>query len=58
MQVRFELGFCALNSKLNVVAPWREWEIRGREDAIECAKKHNVPVSVTKKSIYSSDRYL
>ncbi|CAL5327414.1 unnamed protein product [Camellia sinensis] len=57
-QVRFELTFFALNPELNVVAPWREWEIRGREDAIEYAKKHNVPVPVTKKSIYSRDRNL
>eukprot|EP00250_Pteridium_aquilinum_P018491 c24115_g2_i1 orf=250-1692(-) len=57
-QVRFELTFFALNPKLNVVAPWREWDIRGREDAIEYAKKHNVPVPVTKKSIYSRDRNL
>ncbi|WZY85580.1 hypothetical protein YC2023_031964 [Brassica napus] len=41
-----------------IVAPWREWEIQGREDAIEYAKKHNVPVPVTKKSIYSRDRNL
>ncbi|BBH03686.1 arginosuccinate synthase family [Prunus dulcis] len=39
--VRFELTFFALNPKLNVVAPWREWDITGREDAIEYAKKHN-----------------
>lgn len=38
-----------------MVAPWREWDIMGREDAIEYAKKHNVPVPVTKKSIYSRD---
>ncbi|XP_019414536.1 PREDICTED: argininosuccinate synthase, chloroplastic-like isoform X2 [Lupinus angustifolius] len=57
-QVRFELTFFALNPKLNVVAPWREWDITGREDAIEYAKKHNVPVPVTKKSIYSRDRNL
>ncbi|KAE9612372.1 putative argininosuccinate synthase [Lupinus albus] len=56
--VRFELTFFALNPKLNVVAPWREWDITGREDAIEYAKKHNVPVPVTKKSIYSRDRNL
>ncbi|TYI17996.1 hypothetical protein ES332_A07G061200v1 [Gossypium tomentosum] len=56
-QVRFELTF-ALNPELNVVAPWREWDITGREDAIEYAKKHNVPVPVTKKSIYSRDRNL
>eukprot|EP00262_Sarcandra_glabra_P004520 TRINITY_DN15608_c0_g1_i1.p1 TRINITY_DN15608_c0_g1~~TRINITY_DN15608_c0_g1_i1.p1 ORF type:complete len:496 (+),score=81.88 TRINITY_DN15608_c0_g1_i1:323-1810(+) len=57
-QVRFELTFYALNPELHVVAPWREWEIKGREDAIEYAKKHNVPVPVTKKSIYSRDRNL
>jgi argininosuccinate synthase len=57
-QVRFELTFFALNPELSVVAPWREWEIQGREDAIEYAKKHNVPVPVTKKSIYSRDRNL
>ncbi|CAN1267908.1 Argininosuccinate synthase, chloroplastic, partial [Linum perenne] len=56
--VRFELTFFALNPELNVVAPWREWDIQGREDAIEYAKKHNVPVPVTKKSIYSRDRNL
>ncbi|KAL9326605.1 hypothetical protein ACSQ67_007250 [Phaseolus vulgaris] len=58
IHVRFELTFFALNPKLNVVAPWREWDITGREDAIEYAKKHNVPVPVTKKSIYSRDRNL
>ncbi|KGN63496.2 argininosuccinate synthase, chloroplastic [Cucumis sativus] len=55
-QVRFELTFFALNPKLRVIAPWREWDITGREDAIEYAKRHNVPVPVTKKSIYSRDR--
>lgn len=58
LQVRFELTFFALNPELTVVVPWREWEITGREDAIEYAKKHNVPVPVTKKSIYSRDRNL
>ncbi|KAK1319043.1 hypothetical protein QJS10_CPB04g01799 [Acorus calamus] len=57
-QVRFELTFYALNPELHVVAPWREWDIKGREDAIEYATKHNVPVPVTKKSIYSRDRNL
>lgn len=57
-QVRFELTFFALNPELSVVAPWREWDITGREDAIDYAKKHNVPVPVTKKSIYSRDRNL
>jgi len=57
-QVRFELSFFALNPALNVVVPWREWDIMGREDAIEYAKKHNVPVPVSRKSIYSRDRNL
>lgn len=57
-QVRFELTFFALNPSLKVVAPWREWDIKGREDAIEYAKKFNIPVPVTKKSIYSRDRNL
>jgi argininosuccinate synthase len=58
LQVRFELTFYALNPELKVVAPWREWDITGREDAIEYAMKHNVPVPVSKKSIYSRDRNL
>eukprot|EP00270_Netrium_digitus_P019718 TRINITY_DN7846_c0_g1_i3.p1 TRINITY_DN7846_c0_g1~~TRINITY_DN7846_c0_g1_i3.p1 ORF type:complete len:489 (-),score=150.50 TRINITY_DN7846_c0_g1_i3:271-1737(-) len=57
-QVRFELTFFSLDPKLQVIAPWREWDIKGREDAIEYAKLHNVPVPVTKKSIYSRDRNL
>lgn len=55
-QVRFELTYKALNPKLTVIAPWREWEIRSREDALEYAAAHNVPVKVTERSIYSRDR--
>ncbi len=54
-QVRFELTVMALNPKLRVIAPWREWEIRSREDAIAYAKKHHVPISQTEKDIYSRD---
>jgi argininosuccinate synthase len=54
-QVRFELTVMALNPKLKVIAPWREWEIRSREDAIRYAAKYNVPVSQTEKDIYSRD---
>jgi argininosuccinate synthase len=54
-QVRFELTVMALNPKLKVIAPWREWEIRGREDAIRYAARHNIPVSQTNKDIYSRD---
>lgn len=57
-QVRFELTFMALDPRLQVIAPWREWDIRSREDALAYAQKHNVPVNVTKKSIYSRDRNL
>ncbi len=57
-QVRFELTVMALNPKLKIIAPWREWEIRGRKDALEYAAQHNVPVAATEDSIYSRDRNL
>jgi len=55
-QVRFELTVMALNPKLRVIAPWREWEIRSRQDALAYAAEFNVPVSQTEKDIYSRDR--
>ncbi len=55
-QVRFELTVMGLNPKLQVIAPWREWDIRGREDALAYATEFNVPVSNTEKDIYSRDR--
>lgn len=55
-QVRFELGIKALNPNLKIVAPWREWEIRSREDAIDYANARGIPVPVTKKRPYSMDR--
>ncbi len=57
-QVRFELTYKALNPTLKVIAPWREWEIRSREDALAYAEKHSVPVTHSRKSIYSRDRNL
>ena len=57
-QVRFELTYKALAPHLRVIAPWREWSIVSREDAIDYAKAHNVPVEVTKTKIYSRDRNL
>lgn len=57
-QVRFELTVMALNPKLKIIAPWREWEIRSREDALAYAQEFNVPVAATEKSIYSRDRNL
>jgi argininosuccinate synthase len=55
-QVRFELTAMALNPKLAVIAPWREWEIRSRQDALAYAQEFGVPVSHTEKDIYSRDR--
>ena len=55
-QVRFELTIMALNPKLKVIAPWREWEIKSREDAIKYAIKYNIPIQQTEKDIYSRDR--
>ena len=55
-QVRFELTVKALAPHLKIVAPWREWHIRSREDAIDYAEKHGIPVPVTKKRPYSMDR--
>jgi argininosuccinate synthase len=57
-QVRFELTVQALNPTLRVIAPWREWHIRSREDALAYAAAHNVPVKQTTRSIYSRDRNL
>jgi argininosuccinate synthase len=57
-QVRFELSYMALDPNLKIIAPWREWTIRGREDAIDYAIEHHVPVTVTAEKIYSRDRNL
>ena len=55
-QVRFELTYKALAPHLAVIAPWREWSIVSREDAIDYAAQHNVPISQTTTKIYSRDR--
>jgi argininosuccinate synthase len=55
-QVRFELTYKAIAPHLNVIAPWREWDIVSREDAIEYARTHNVPIAQTTTKIYSRDR--
>ena len=57
-QVRFELTYKALAPHLKVIAPWREWQIRSREDALAYAAAHGVPVAATSKKIYSRDRNL
>jgi len=55
-QVRFELTYKALAPHLRVIAPWREWSIKSREDALEYARRHDVPVPVTEKELYSRDQ--
>ena len=57
-QVRFELAYQALAPELKIVAPWREWDIVSREDAIDYAAERGIPVPVTKKDPYSRDRNL
>lgn len=57
-QVRFELTFKAFDPTVRVIAPWREWMIRSREDALRYAKDYNVDVPVSRDKIYSHDRNL
>jgi len=57
-QVRFELAYMALAPEMKVIAPWRRWDIKSREDAIDYAEKHGIPVTATKEKIYSRDRNL
>jgi argininosuccinate synthase len=57
-QVRFELAYQALAPELKIIAPWREWQIVSREDAIDFASERGIPVPVTKKDPYSRDRNL
>lgn len=57
-QVRFEIAYMALAPELEIVAPWRIWDFKGREDLIKYAKNHGIPVPVTKAKPYSSDRNL
>ncbi len=55
-QVRFELSVKALDPDMKIIAPWRIWNIKSREEEIEYAEKRGLPVSVSKKSPYSMDR--
>jgi len=57
-QVRFELVYQALAPRLRIIAPWREWTIRSREEAIDYAAERGIPVPVTRRSLYSRDRNL
>jgi argininosuccinate synthase len=55
-QVRFELTYKAIGPKLQIIAPWREWKIFSREDAIAYARAHKIPIEQTTANIYSRDR--
>ncbi|MBI5588492.1 MAG: argininosuccinate synthase [Deltaproteobacteria bacterium] len=57
-QVRFELTYYSINPHIKVIAPWREWDMKGRADLVRYAGKHGIPVPVTKSKPYSSDRNL
>ena len=57
-QVRFETSIAALDPNIKIIAPWRIWDIKSREDAIDYAKKRNIKLNVTKEKIYSRDQNL
>ncbi|MGQ0715475.1 MAG: argininosuccinate synthase [Gemmatimonadaceae bacterium] len=57
-QVRFELTYATFAPELPVIAPWREWDIRSREDALAYAAARSIPVAATAQKIYSRDRNL
>ncbi|HKW26742.1 MAG TPA: argininosuccinate synthase [Terriglobales bacterium] len=57
-QVRFELAYQALAPHLKVIAPWREWELKSREDCLDYAEQHGIPVAASREKIHSRDRNL
>jgi len=57
-QVRFDLTVKALAPQLRIIAPWREWDLKSREDCIEYAEARNIPLTVSRKKPYSEDRNL
>ncbi len=57
-QVRFELTYYALKPEVKVIAPWREWDMTSREELMDYAESHGIPVSATRKKPYSTDRNL
>ena len=57
-QVRFELAIKSFVPDMPVIAPWRIWDIKGREDAIDYAEKHNIPLKISRKTNYSKDKNL
>lgn len=57
-QVRFELAIKAFAPEMEIIAPWRFWELNSREKEIEYAEKHNIPLKITKETNYSKDKNL
>jgi len=57
-QVRFELAYQALAPELEIIAPWREWDLKSREDCLDYAERHGVPVAASREKIHSRDRNL
>jgi argininosuccinate synthase len=57
-QVRFELAYQALAPELKIVAPWREWALKSREDCLDYAEQHGIPVAASREKIHSRDRNL
>jgi argininosuccinate synthase len=57
-QVRFELAYQALAPELKVIAPWREWDLKSREDCLDYAEAHGIPVAQSREKIHSRDRNL
>ena len=57
-QVRFELAYQALAPELKVIAPWREWNLKSREDCLDYAEQHGIPVAASREKIHSRDRNL
>jgi argininosuccinate synthase len=57
-QVRFELAYQALAPELRVIAPWREWSLKSREDCLDYAERHGIPVAASREKIHSRDRNL
>lgn len=57
-QVRFELAYQALAPELKIIAPWREWNMKSREDCLDYAEQHGIPVAASREKIHSRDRNL
>jgi len=57
-QVRFELAYQALAPELEIIAPWREWDLKSREDCLDYAERHGIPVAASREKIHSRDRNL